>query len=75
MFEKLGGVHSSEIDCNNGNSRILLLKLSRKNLATDFPFWFSSFQFMKFVKKLRDGEYTIENNQARLFVSCFSISI
>lgn len=34
-------------------------------LSCKFPKWsFFSFQFMKFVKKLRDGEYTIENNQA-----------
>lgn len=30
------------------------------------PFWCFSFQFMKFVKKLRDGEYTIDNNKACL---------
>ena len=34
--------------------------------------WCFSFQFMKFVKKLRDGEYTIENNKACSLLSIFA---
>ena len=45
---------------------ILSEKRKKKQQLSRLSFHFF-FQFMKFVKKLRDGEYTIENNQA-----CFS---
>lgn len=44
----------------------ILNKKKKKQQLSRLSFHFF-FQFMKFVKKLRDGEYTIENNQA-----CFS---
>ena len=44
----------------------ILSKKKKKQQLSRLSFYFF-FQFMKFVKKLRDGEYTIENNQA-----CFS---